>query len=51
MLDRVSHGKATKEELEMIDEAITAVLNKVTKRIEGLSRNIPYSKTKEVKRA
>ena len=51
MLDKVAHGKVIREELELINKAITVVLNKAIKRIEGLSRNILYSKMKEVKRA
>ena len=50
MLDRVNHGNALREELEIIDESITTILNKAIKKIEQPSRNIPHSKTKEIKR-
>ena len=49
MVDRVNHGNSSREELEIINESITIILNKATKKIEGLSRNIPYSKIKEIK--
>ena len=51
MLDRVNHGNTLREELEIINKSITIILNEATKKIEGLSRNIPHSKTKEIKRA
>ena len=51
IVDRVNHGNASQEELEIIDKSITTILNKATKKIEGPSKNIPYSKTKEIKRA
>ena len=51
MLDRVSYELVIREELELIDEAITSVLIKATKKVQGLSRNIPYSKMKEIKQA
>ena len=49
MLDQVSYELAIREELELIDKAITLVLIKATKKVQGPSRNIPYSKTKEIK--
>ena len=51
MIDRVKYRRAYHEELETIDKSITMILNKVAKKIEGLSRNIPYSKLKEIKLA
>ena len=51
MLDRVAYSYASWEELEIIDESIIEIINKATRKIEGLSQNIPHSKTKEIKRA
>ena len=51
MLDRVNYRNASWEELEIIDESITTIFNKVIRKIEGLSRNISHLKTKEIKRA
>ena len=51
MIDRVKHKRACREELEIIDKSITMILNKATKKIEGLSRNMPHSKLKETKLA
>ena len=46
MLNRISHGYASREELERVDESITAIMNKATRKIEGLSQNISYLKIK-----
>jgi len=51
MLNRISHRYASREELERIDESISVVMNKATKRIEEPSWNILHLKIKEIKRA
>jgi len=39
------------EQLEHFDELITRILNTATKSVEGMKRNIPFSKEKEKRRA
>ena len=47
----MDHRLACREELKIIDNSITAILNKATKTVEGPNCNIPFSEIKEVKRA
>ena len=46
ILNRISYGYASREELERINESIIAIMNKATRKIEGLSQNISYLKIK-----
>ena len=39
------------EEIEMVDELITRMLNVSTKKVEGIKRTVPYSKEKEKRRS
>ena len=39
------------EDIERIDNLITRILNTARKKVEGIKRNIPFSKEKESQRA
>ena len=41
-----NNPKPTHQQIEYIDQLITTILNKATKKVEGQRRNIPYSKEK-----
>ena len=41
----------TNEQIEQFDELITRMLNAATRSVEGMKRNIPFSKEKEKRRA
>ena len=49
-IDQIRY-KLSPQQLEQIDQSITMILNKARKKVEGISRNIPYSKEKEVRRS
>ena len=42
----ICSGRVTSEEINVLDELITYVLTAARKKVEGIARNIPYSKTK-----
>jgi len=45
-IDTVKH-RLTYEDIERIDRNITSILQKATKKVEGMRRNIPFSHEKE----
>jgi len=46
---RICNNHVTIKELNMLDDAITYVLSAARKYIEGVQRNVPYSKVKQIK--
>ena len=40
--------KRSPQKLKQMDQSIIMILNKARKKVEGISRNIPYSKEKEL---
>ena len=47
-IDQIRY-KLLLQQLEQMNQSITMILNKARKKVEGISRNIPYSKEKEVR--
>jgi len=45
----ICSGRVTSKEMNVLDKLITYVLIAARKKVEGIARNIPYSKTKQVK--
>jgi hypothetical protein len=46
---RVCNDHATVRELNLLDDAITYVLSEARRQVEGIQRNVPYSKEKQQK--
>ena len=47
--EEICRGYPTQDEMNVVDELITYVLNAARKRVEGIVRNVPYSKMKQIK--
>ena len=48
-ITRIYANKPTQREMNALDDTITYVLTAARKRVEGIQRNVPYSKTKQIK--